>query len=56
MFIKVTNSKRNKDLRSNFVKILDRMRVKAMNNNLDRMTLEEINEIIRLTRKEKGLK
>ena len=53
---KLFDTRNNKNIKSDFKKALDRMRAEAKKNNLTGMTLEEINNIISLARKEKGLK
>ena len=56
MVRKLADTRNNKNIKSDFKKALDQMRAVAKKNNLTGMTLEEINNIISLARKEKGIK
>ena len=56
MVKKLSRTRNNKSIESDFKKAVDRMRAEAKKNNLTGMTLEKINNIISLARKEKGLK
>ena len=53
---KLADTRNNENIKSDFKKALDQMRAEAKKNNLTGMTLEEINNIISLARKEKCLK